>query len=71
VRDFLAWCWPPTAPAPSESTTKSSRETLARYVASLKLEGSHLELARLLSPGTIALRLAGVRQFIGPSRGPG
>lgn len=63
VRDFLAWCWPPTAPAPSESITKSSRETLARYVASLQLEGSHLEPARPLSPGTIALRLAGVRQF--------
>lgn len=63
LRDFLAWCWPPDAPAPREQIARSSRETLARYVASLQTQGSHLEPHEPLSPGSIALRLVGVRQF--------
>ncbi|WP_245533713.1 site-specific integrase [Calidithermus timidus] len=64
LRDFLAWCWPPNSPAPRENIHKSSRETLARYVASLQTHGSHLEPPKALSPGSIALRLVGVRQFL-------
>lgn len=64
VRDFLAWAWPPESPAPSEAIHKSSRETLARYVASLQSGGSHLEGGEPLGPGSIALRLVGVRQFL-------
>ncbi|RDI94946.1 integrase [Meiothermus sp. QL-1] len=63
LRDFLAWWWPPESPAPREPIQKSSRDTLARYVASLQTQGSHLEPHEPLSPGSIALRLVGVRQF--------
>jgi integrase/recombinase XerC len=64
LRDFLAWAWPPGASGPHEQVFKSDRETLSRYVLSLQAHGSHLADGQsALEPGTIALRLAGVRQF--------
>jgi integrase/recombinase XerC len=64
LRDYLAWCWPPDAPGPREQVFKSDRDTLSRYVLSLQAHGSHpADGQSALKPGTIALRLAGVRQF--------
>ena len=67
LRDFLEWAWPEGAKGPKVEILKATREDLARYVATLQLEGSHLEVmdgqGASLEPGTIALRIAGIRQF--------
>ncbi|ADH63924.1 integrase family protein [Allomeiothermus silvanus DSM 9946] len=73
VRDFLAWAWPPDAPAPQVQILKATADDLDRYIADLQTEGSHLvgrvlEYRRQpgangpsLKPSSIATYLAGVR----------
>lgn len=73
VRDFLAWAWPPDAPAPQVQILKATADDLDRYIADLQTKGSHLvghtlEYRRQpgangpsLKPSSIATYLAGVR----------
>lgn len=67
LRDYLEWAWPAQAMGPRVEILKATREDLARYVATLQLGGSHLEVidgqGASLEPGTIALRIAGIRQL--------
>lgn len=60
VRDFLAWAWPPDAPAPQVQILKATADDLDRYIADLQTKGSHL-VGHTLKPSSIATYLAGVR----------
>ncbi|WP_457636521.1 tyrosine-type recombinase/integrase [Oceanithermus sp.] len=64
LRDYLAWAWPPDAPAPRVSILKATSDDLDRYVSELQTSGGHLpENARPLKPASVATYLSGVRAF--------
>ncbi|MBF6594497.1 MAG: tyrosine-type recombinase/integrase, partial [Thermaceae bacterium] len=60
LRDYLEWAWPADSPAPQVAILEAGRDELGRYLADLQEHGSFLT-GEPLAPGTLALRLAGVR----------